>query len=220
MTRLPKLVAMSLLLGALATFAGCGPDAAAAGESRQALPIAMRAAAPTGVTSGPSIYGLTSDWRDQMGDTIQLSSLAGRVRVVAMVYTSCAATCPLIVADLKRIESSLPEHRRDAVGFVLVSLDPDRDSHDRLAEWAAQTRLHPARWTLLNGDDSAIRELAATLDVRYQAQVDGEFAHSNGITVLDADGVIAHQQTTLGDPDRTTAAAVLRLVQDRPAPVR
>jgi protein SCO1/2 len=191
------------LLAAL-VLAGCRPSAGDA-ETR----AASRAAAPTPApVSDYSLYDLPSVWRDQRGDSVRLADLAGRVRVVAMIYTSCTATCPLIVADLKAIEAALPPERRDGVGFVLVSIDPERDTPGRLAEWARQTRLDPARWTLLAGDDAAVRELAASIDVRYQAQPDGELAHTNGVTVLDRTGAIAHRQVGLGDTRRTIDAVL------------
>lgn len=159
-----------------------------------------------------SLYELPSTWRDQRGDTLHLSDLAGRVRVVAMVYTSCQATCPLIVADLKHIESSIAAAQRRDIGFVLVSLDPWRDTPGRLAAWAQKTGLDSARWTLLSGSDDAVRELAASLDVRYQKQQNGEFAHTNGLTVLDRAGAVTHRQSGLGDVDATIGAvrALLR----------
>jgi protein SCO1/2 len=160
--------------------------------------VAARVVAPV---SDYSLYDLSSRWRDQRGDTLRLASLAGRVRVVAMVYTSCHTSCPLVVAELKRIEAALPADRRDGAGFVLVSIDPERDTPGRLAEWAERTRLDPTRWTLLAGDDDAVRELAATLDVRYQVQPDGELAHTNAITVLDDEGHVAWRQSGLGDAD-------------------
>ena len=101
----------------------------------------------------------------------------------------------------------------DGVGFLLVSLDPQRDTPGRLAEWAKQSALDDARWTLLSGDDGAVRELAATLGVRYQVQPDGEVAHTNAITVLDASGRVAHQQTGLGDADGETRRAVAALLR-------
>ena len=131
-----------------------------------------------------------------------------------MIYTSCTVTCPLIVADLKRIEAAVPAGRRDDVGFVLVSLDPGRDTPGRLAEWAARTGLNPARWTLLSGSDASVRELAASLDVRYQMQPSGEFAHTNGLTVLDRAGSIAHQQAGLGDTDASIRSVQSLLRQD------
>jgi protein SCO1 len=163
-------------------------------------------------TSDFSIYDLPSRWQDQHGDTLALRSLGGRVQVVAMVYTECSATCPLILQALKRIEATVPVAQRDRVGFVLVSLDPMRDTPGRLAAWAESVRLDSARWTLLSGSDDAVRELAATLDVRYQSQPDGEIAHTNGITVLDRNGAISHRQIGLGETDATASAvrALLR----------
>lgn len=202
-------LAIAALLGACARPATPEPRTAPAAA---VTPAAVTAAAAADADERWSLYDLPSAWRDQRGAAVRLPSLAGRVRVVAMVYTSCHATCPLIVADLKRIEASIPAARRDAVGFVLVSLDPERDTPGRLAEWAARTQLDPSRWTLLNGDDDAVRELSATLGVRYQAQADGELAHTNAITVLDATGAVAHQQLGLGDPAGATVAAVRTLL--------
>lgn len=196
-------LALAALLGACARPAT--PSAAAAPQA-----AASDAAADAGERW--SLYDLPSTWRDQRGAAVRLPVLAGKVRVVAMVYTSCHAACPLIVADLKRIEASLPAARRDDVGFVLVSLDPARDTPGRLAEWAARTQLDPTRWTLLAGDDDSVRELSAALGVRYQAQADGERAHTNAITVLDATGAVAHQQLGLGDPAGATVAAVRHLL--------
>ena len=179
---------LPLSLAALALTAACSrsPDVAA-----HAAATTVRASAAGAAEERYSVYGLDSRWRDQAGDTLRLPALAGRVRVVAFVYTSCHTTCPLILRDLKAIEAALPESRRDDVGFVLVSIEPQRDTPGRLAEWAEETRLDPAQWTLLNGSDENVRELAATLDVRYQAQPDGEVAHTNAIHVLDARGALA-----------------------------
>jgi protein SCO1/2 len=94
------------------------------------------------------------------------------------------------------------------VGFVLVSLDPARDTPGQLAAWAARTQLDSARWTLLNGDAEAVREVAAALGVRYQPQADDELAHTNAITVLDPAGIVVHQQVGLGAQASGTIDAV------------
>lgn len=205
---------MRLALIPLAIAALLGACARPAAPPVAAPPVAASTAATAATPDAErwSLYDLPSAWRDQRGAALRLPALAGKVRVVAMVYTSCHATCPLIVADLKRIEASIPAARRDDVGFVLVSLDPERDTPGRLAEWAARTQLDPSHWTLLAGDDGAVRELSAALGVRYQAQADGELAHTNAITVLDATGAIAHQQPGLGDRAGATVAAVRRLL--------
>ena len=180
-------------------------------------PIGADRPAPADVSNDSSaadfsLYALPALWRNQLGDTLRLSMLSGRVRVVAMVYTDCHATCPLIVGDLKRIEAALLPHERDAVGFVLVSLDPLRDTPGRLTAWAASTELDTARWTLLSGTDDAVRELAASLDVRYQRLQGGELAHTNGFAVLDRTGAIVHRQRGLGGTAETIRT-IRRLLQ-------
>lgn len=155
-----------------------------------------------------SIYALSAVWNNAPGDRVQLSSLAGRVQVMAMVYTNCHSTCPLIIAELKRIEASLKDVQRGGVAFVLVSLDPERDTPTQLSAWAASLGLDPAHWTLLSSNESATRELAAALNVRYQAQSNGEFAHTNGLAVLDRRGNLIHQQLGLNE-----TAASIQVVQ-------
>ena len=210
--RLSSRLATTLLASLAAALAsGCHARPV---DTRAASALSAASATPVSAAarvSDYSLYDLPSLWRDQRGDTLHLAALAGRVRVVAMVYTSCHTSCPLVVAELKRIEAALPLDRRDDAGFVLVSLDPERDTPGRLAAWADRVRLDPRRWTLLAGDDDAVRELAATLDVRYQAQPDGELAHTNGITVLDAAGHVAWRQAGLGDAGEATGAVVALL---------
>lgn len=157
---------------------------------------------PTASADRYSVYDLEARWRDQNGTPRQLSSLRGRPQVVAMIYTHCSTTCPFTVAEMKRIERESP---RDA-GFVLVSLDPARDDPARLAEFARERGLDPGRWTLLDGSDDAVRELATVLGVRYRRLSPEELAHSNALTLLDADGVVAYQHAGLDAAEEITNA--------------
>jgi protein SCO1/2 len=182
-----------LPLVALLALAGC--DA----------PAPRQAAAATSTAEDFSVYELDARFRDQAGAERTLASLGGRVQVVAMVYTHCTHTCPLILAEFKRLESALEPGSR--VGFTLISLDPPRDTPARLAEFAASTRLDPARWTLLTSDENAVRETAALLGIRYRQEASAEYSHSNSYLVLDPGGRVVHRQAGLGqDADRVLSA--------------
>lgn len=173
------------------------PSAAAAFPPPAAGPV------PRVVARG-SVYALDARWRDQRGRERSLAALRGRPQVVAMVYTHCATACPLTVTALKRVEAATPP----GVGFVLVSLDPDRDTPGRLAEFARTHALDPARWTLLRGTDADVRALAALLGVRYRPEGAGDIAHSTLVTVLDADGEVAYQGRGLNPAPMVTQAAL------------
>lgn len=177
--------------------AACG----AAPEPRDARPPTP-ASIPE--ASDFSVYDLESRWADQAGQTRDLRSLAGRPQVLALVYTHCAHTCPAIVAEFKRMEAALPAGP-GAPGFVLVSIDPARDTPARLAEFASSARLDGPRWTLLTADDESVRELGALLRVRYRPEPGGEYSHANVYLVLDAEGRIVARQDGLGHPDRALA---------------
>lgn len=201
-----------LSLVTLATTGACSRPSDGAPRSVSASATSARGATEQDAAERYSIYGLPAAWRDQAGAELHLPDLAGRVRVVAFVYTSCHTTCPLILRDLKAVDAALPRERREDVGFVLVSIDPGRDTPGRLAAWAANAGLDPSRWTLLSGTDAAVRELAVALGTSYQALPGGEIAHANSITVLDGDGVVAHQRAGLEEPAGVTATAVARLL--------
>src|SRR3954464_8881194 len=68
-----------------------------------------------------SVYELPGSWRDASGAPRELGSLGGKVRVVALVYTHCANTCPQVIADFKQLEARLSTEARERTGFVLVS---------------------------------------------------------------------------------------------------
>ena len=181
--------AATALAAALFVLASCAPSG---------RPVPAKAV-DTATTSAErySVYDLDARWRDQQGATRQLSSLRGRPRVVAMIYTHGSTTGPFTVAEMKRIEREAPG---DA-GFVLVSLDPKRDDPARLAAFAAERGLDASRWTLLDGSEDSVRELAAVLGVRYRRLSPEELAHSNALTVLDRDGVVVYQHAGLDAAD-------------------
>jgi protein SCO1/2 len=163
--------------------------------------------APT-TPGGSSLYVLDEAWVDQRGDTVRLSDLAGRPRVVAMAYTSCAYACPRIIAEMKLIEAAIGDAAPQP-GFVLFSIDPARDTPERLADFAAQAGLDPERWTLLTATEDRVLALSVLLGVKYRATGGGDFAHSNLVAVLDARGVVRARVEGL-DSDVQPAVRVLR----------
>jgi protein SCO1 len=152
-----------------------------------------------GEPADESIYHVSSTWKDQHGNSVDFDVLRGKVQVLAMVYTYCEFACPRILADMKRIENDLTRETRQHTNFVIVSIDPQRDSPERLLEFADANNLSSDSWTLLNGSDGDILEIAALLGVRYKRISDTDFTHSNMISVLNREGEIVHQSKQLSD---------------------
>ncbi|MCI0536928.1 MAG: SCO family protein [Verrucomicrobiales bacterium] len=162
--------------------------------------------------SDKSLYQTESKWTTDAGKQIKLADLKGRPQVVVMFFASCQYACPILVHDLQRIEASLKPEQRARAGFTLVTFDPRRDTPEALANFRT-TRVLPANtWTLLHGAPDDILELAALLGVKYKEEATGQFAHSNIITVLNADGEIVHQLVGLGQDIRATVRVIEQLI--------
>lgn len=145
---------------------------------------------------GDSIYQLNSEWQDQHNNKMKLSDLAGKKQLVALIYTDCVTACPVIVADMKKLQDALSEQQQQELEFVLVSLTPSHDTPKVMKHFAKKRELDE-HWTLLSGDDSKVRTLAMALNISYMGMPDGEIAHSNAFTVLDEQGRLQLQQNGL-----------------------
>jgi len=53
-----------------------------------------------------------------------------------MIYTSCKDICPLIVEDMKKIETSIALITSGKSRFAVFSFDPERDTTRKLKEYA------------------------------------------------------------------------------------
>ncbi len=159
-----------------------------------------------------SVYALDSAWQDGQGQQRKFSALEGRVRVLAMGYTSCQYACPRILADMRAIERGLGS-AAEQVAFTFVSFDSLKDTPAHLKTFQAKQRL--PHWTFLTSDEDSVLELSVLLGVKFQKLPDGNFAHSNTIFVIGADGRILHRQESLGaKPDDSIAAIRKVLAHD------
>jgi len=199
-----------LFLAASLTRAFCVEQITPAAEPPSVRPPCCRPALTNSPPTERSLYQLDSVWTSDVGARVRLEAFAGRPQLIALFFTQCEFACPILVHDMKRLQSAMPESMRGAVDLLLVSLDSERDTPPVLAEFRKQHHLMPDHWTLLTGQPDDVRELAALLGVNYRKDGRGQFAHSNLLTVLNARGEIVHQQVGLNqDP----AAAVDALVK-------
>jgi len=145
-----------------------------------------------------SIYNLPSTWTTQDGKDIELKDLQGNVLVMVMIYTSCKAACPRLVADMRNIEERVKGKNLDKVKYVLVSIDPTVDTPERLKEFAKENKMDGEQWVFLRSSEENTREFAATLAVNYKKISPIDFSHSNIISVFNTKGELDYQQEGLG----------------------
>ncbi len=163
--------------------------------------------------SDMSIYNLPSHWTTQDGNEIELKELQGKVLAIVMIYTSCQAACPRLVADMRNIEKQIPQDKKDDVQYVFVSIDPKTDTPERLTTFAKENEMEADKWLFLTGTEEDTREFAAVLAVNYKKISPMDFSHSNIISVFNQGGELAHQQEGLGVDNKETVQAIIDLAK-------
>lgn len=158
-----------------------------------------------------SLFMVTDTFRTQNKKDIVLSSFAGKPTVVGMVFTRCGAACPRLTSDMASIYAKLKADK-DKVNFVLVSFDTERDDPAQLKMFAKHMGLD-ASWILLHGSEEAVRTLSVLLNVQFEKDAEGNFSHSNLISVLDKNGMLAFQKEGLEADHKETIEKIETLLK-------
>jgi protein SCO1 len=152
------------------------------------------------VQEGSSIYHSSAIWTNHRREKVKLSDFKGHPVIIVMVYGNCTQVCPILIRDARRVFEGTDESLRTDVRVAVVTFDPENDTPERLMKYAAEYGLNLPQWHFLTGKSTQVRELAMLLGVEYTKKSDGHFAHSNLVTVLDEQGVIAERIIGLNQP--------------------
>lgn len=157
-----------------------------------------------------SIYQVEAALADQSGVLRRMDVYQGHPVLVTMFYGSCPMACPLLIDTLRATERAAPASERSQLRFLLISIDPERDTVANLKALGESRKLDPTRWTLARTDAASVRKIAAVLGIQYRKLPDGGYNHSSIVTLLDADGEIQYQSSVLGKADPELLAALQR----------
>jgi len=156
----PKVSA--LLLSLLICLTGClGSDA----DVDDTLPEFYGLEYQT-VSSAPD-FTLTN----QLGESVSLSDLEGKVVVVAFIYTYCPDVCLIISANLDYVQDNLGEDSSDVV-LLSITIDPARDTVSYLEDW---TQTMGYDWDHLTGNRTELESVWKSWQVVID---DGHIANS------------------------------------------
>lgn len=128
---------------------------------------------------------------DQARRRVSLSSLAGKVVAVNFVYTRCALPqfCLRMSNAFAALQKRFPaEAGRDLV-LLTVTFDPERDTPEVLASYAAQWQADPVRWRFLTGSVTEVRRVCALFGQDAFAD-EGLMNHSLHTAVIDRAGTL------------------------------
>ncbi len=104
-----------------------------------------------------------------------------KVVAVNFIYTLCPDVCPLETAQLTRVQKILGDRLGNDVFFYSISIDPETDTPEVLAEYRAR---FGARWTFLTGDKQEIITLRRKLGLYIAEADDGANKNNHNVSMI------------------------------------
>ena len=132
---------------------------------------------------------------NQEGMPVTWDSLKGKIIIADFFFTHCPTICPQMTLNMKRMAESIHNGQRvgdrtnKQVRFLSFSIDPERDSVERLKYWADKYQIDPEQWWLLTGDKKVIYDMV--IEEMKVGLVDGKgidtnFIHSDRFVLIDS----------------------------------
>ncbi len=126
------------------------------------------------------------------GERMSLQDLRGKTVLLFFGYTFCPDVCPTTIADLTHAMTILGPKKAAQVQAVFVSVDPERDTPERLREYLSY--FNPAFLGMTGTPEELI--IASTPFGIFYEQHEGSAAtgylvdHTATITVIDKEGYV------------------------------
>ena len=139
------------------------------------------------------------------GKTVSLRDFRNKVVLIYFGYTFCPDICPITLSNLKLTMLDLGEKAED-VQVVFISIDPERDSYEKLKDYVPY--FHPT-FIGLTGSEADIAAVAKKYQTIYLKQkVESEagylMAHTDVVILVDQNGRYRGRYKSKYDMDKLT----------------
>ena len=159
--------------------------------------IACSSPEPT-ATPELSIPAPTWELDSHTGESLSSESLRGKAYVVNFTWTNCRDTCPTLSLQMALLRDRLEEEGLLGEEVVLVSMsfDPERDTVERLNEYAGLFGAREGEWDFLTGSEEELdRIITRGFRVSYRP-----FTPERGGTSAVEDALAPTLESNPGDP--------------------
>ena len=123
---------------------------------------------------------------DQNNKSVNMSEFEGKIVVITFLYTHCPDICPAITYQMNKLSEELGDEFGESVVFLTMTVDPDRDTPERLSEFAG---MYNASWPFLTStSDSPVGNMSSIWqDYGIYVNIDDEACSGHG-HYMDLDG--------------------------------
>lgn len=129
------------------------------------------------------------DLIDHRGDAFTLERLKGQWSMIFFGFTNCPDVCPTTLATLNETYSKLKDSEKENLQIIMVSLDPERDTVDKLDQYMPYFN---AEFVGVTGNKHFIKRFTTEINIAYnQVPLGGDdytVDHSSQIVLVNPNG--------------------------------
>jgi protein SCO1/2 len=149
---------------------------------------------------------------NQLGQKVGWKDIHGKIIVADFFFTHCPTICPSLTLSMRRLQEGITNSKRvgdktpDFLHLISFSIDPERDSVERLKMWADRFQVNPDQWWLVTGKKKAIYDMAINemkIGVVDGKGIDTEFIHTDHFVLLDTNRHVRGYYHGLDDTSMT-----------------
>ena len=130
--------------------------------------------------------------KNQFGKEVGLDDLNGKIVVANFFFTSCPSICPKLTRNMKRLQDAFKK-TDTIVRFVSFTVDPERDSVQKIKAYGDKFSIDHDTWWMLTGDRKVIYDVALNefkASIASEGNIDTGFIHTEKFFLLDRDKVV------------------------------
>jgi len=126
---------------------------------------------------------------DLGGNAVTLEDFDGKIKIITFIYTSCPDTCLLATGVLSRLQGMLRDEGLlgGEVKLASITFDPERDTPERLAEYAGGFGADGKSWLFLRGTAADTRAVLSEYNIWTKVLPDGRIDHVMRVYLIDGE---------------------------------
>ena len=141
------------------------------------------ALAPAADASSLAVIRTAPDFRlvTQDEKPLRLADLRGKVVLVSFIFTTCSGSCPATTSRMVQVQQALKAKNHDAerVHLISITLDPARDTPEKLRQYMKLYDIDAANWSFLTGSPEEVNQVVAAWGMWAKPAANGQLDRSN-----------------------------------------
>jgi len=124
---------------------------------------------------------------DQSGKPFSSSTMAGKVWVCCVFFTSCSGPCPVMTKSMGDLASEYTSEQ--GVHFVNFTVDPETDTPERLTEYAKRYDADHSKWSFVTWHEEPVLQNFYVEGLKLGSG-DTPLIHSEYFLLVDQQGMV------------------------------